>query len=86
MSHYSVLERIVDLKKIIECAFHTLSQYVRHGTFISTRTLTRELKNTSVEASYRTIKSHLSSVNYVKKFPETTSLLTEACKQKHVGR
>ena len=35
-----------DLKKITVSAFHKLSQYVRHGTSFSTRTLARKLKNT----------------------------------------
>ena len=71
-------------KKITASASRILSQYVRHDTSLSTRTLARKLQNIGVEASYRTVGRHLSSAGYLKRLPKATPMLTEAHKIKRV--
>ncbi|EXX61191.1 hypothetical protein RirG_173480 [Rhizophagus irregularis DAOM 197198w] len=71
-------------KKIIASASRVLSQYVRHDSSLSTRTLARKLQNIGVEASYRTVGRHLSGVGYLKRLPKATPMLTEAHKIKRV--
>jgi len=71
-------------KKITGNASRILSQYVRHDTSLSTRTLARKLQNIGVEASYKTVGRHLSSAGYVKRLPKATPMLTEAHKIKRV--
>jgi len=71
-------------KKITASASRVLCQYVRHDNSLSTRTLSRKLENIGVEASYRTVGRHLSSVGYIKRLPKATPMLTEAHKIRRV--